>query len=81
MVEVMDMEPVPVAAPMILAEVVPTFTLPASIEIPVKIPGAVARPLVVDKLIPLTVFPCTFDAGLVPTVSSMALYKLAYAPL
>ena len=62
---------------MTLAAVVPIFTLPPNTEIPVNSPGAVAWLLVVDKLIPFIVFPCTFDTGLVPTVSSIALYKLA----
>ena len=51
------MVPVPVVAPMVFAEVVPIFTLPPNTEMPEKIPGAVARGLVVDKLIPLIVFP------------------------
>ena len=73
----MEIEPVPVAAPMVFPV---TFTAPPKMEIPVNIPGAVVWPLVVDKLIPLIVFPCTLDTGLIPTVSSIARYKLANAP-
>lgn len=77
----MEILPVPVVPPITFPDVVPILTLPDSTEIPVKIPGAVTSPLVVDKRIPPIVLPCTLDTGLMPTVSSIALYRLAYAPL
>ena len=50
----MEMFPVPLVAPIVLPEVVPTFTVPASMLMAVKIPGADETPLLVVKLIPLT---------------------------
>ena len=44
----MEIVPVPVVAPIVFAEVVPMLTVPAKIEIPQKIPGATAEPLVVE---------------------------------
>ena len=70
------MASVPVVAPTVFPVVVPMFTFPPSTEIPEKIPAVVAVPIVVEKLILLTVFPCTFDTVVVPTVISIPLYKV-----
>ena len=49
------MASVPVVAPTVFPVVVPMFTFPPSTEIPEKIPAVVAVPIVVEKLILLTV--------------------------
>src|SRR5205809_623712 len=54
--------PFPVVAPIVFAEVVPTFTLPALILIPVHVPDVPVR------LNAVIVFPCTEEAPVVPTL-------------
>ena len=57
MVEVIEILPVPVAAPIVLPVVVPIFTVPPKTLIPEKIPGAKVAPLVVESVMAAIVLP------------------------
>ena len=64
--------PVVVAEPIVFPVVVPMLTEPPSTLIPAKTPGAVAKALVVENEIAVTVFPWMPDAGETATVISIA---------
>ena len=80
-VEVTEIAPVPVVAPMVFGDVVPTFTAPARTLMPSKMPGAVLAALVVVREIAVIVFPWMLDTGEVAAVNSIAKKRMAAAVL
>ncbi|MNX93095.1 hypothetical protein D3C86_1252700 [compost metagenome] len=77
-----EIAPVPVAAPIMFGVVFPIETFPPSTEIPAKIPGAVVAPLVVVKEIAVTVFPWIEEAvPVLDAVNSIPNKRLVKAPL
>ena len=68
---VMAMAPLPVSAPIVLAEDVPMFTVPARILIPEKIPDPELKVEEVDNEIAVMVFPWIFETGVAAAVISM----------
>jgi len=78
--EVTLIAPVPIIAPIVLAVVVPIFTLPARTEMPVKMPAPVLVALVVVKLIPLIVLPWISELAEIAVVISIPMNLLAKVP-